>query len=154
MRIAFILLVLIFQSTVGQAQERQWRLDASEKDAFLVFGVPDTDDAGLSFWCKIGSGTVNIFMPFDRKLIQKNQIAQVDLEVGDQKFKIKMKASPDPNSKSGSLEGPVSVSGTVMQAVTTENVFSLTAFGRRESYPLIDADVTGLLNVCSGHLSN
>jgi hypothetical protein len=154
MRIAFILLVLMFQSAASQAQERQWRLDASEKDAFLVFGVPDTDDAGLGFWCKIGSGTVNIFSPFDRKLIQKNQLAQVDLEIGDQKFKIKMKASPDPNSKNGSLEGPVSVSGTVMQAVAGATVFSITAFGRRESYPLIDADVSGLLNVCSGHISN
>jgi hypothetical protein len=150
MRFAFFISALIFQTTFSNAQERQWRLDASEQDAFLVFGVPDTDDAGLSFWCKIGTGKISIFVPFSRDLIKNDQNAPVELSVDGEIFKIKMKASIDPNSKSGSLEGPVGVSGTVMKAVANANVFSLTAFGRRENYPLIDADIAGLLRVCGG----
>jgi hypothetical protein len=150
MRFFLILFVLLLQSAALQAQERQWRLDASDKDAFLVFGVPDTDDAGLSFWCKIGSGTVSIFAPFDRSLIKKDQTAPVELAIDEQKFAIKMKASLDVNSKTGSLQGPVSVNGTVMQAVTNANTFSFTAFGQRKNYPLADADVAGLLRVCGG----
>ncbi len=45
------------------AQEREWLLDAVEEDVFLVFGVPDTNDVGVSFWCKIGTGVVSVFAP-------------------------------------------------------------------------------------------
>jgi hypothetical protein len=154
MRFALILLVLIFQVAASRAQERQWRLDASDQDAFLVFGVPDTDDAGLSFWCKIGSGKISIFTPFARDLIKRNRQASVELMVDAQSFNIKMKARMDPHSKTGSLEGPVDVKGTVMQAVQSASGFSITAFGRKVTYPLIDADVEGLLRTCSRELIN
>jgi hypothetical protein len=150
MRLTVFVLCFVINLQPSLAQERQWRLDASDKDAFLVFGVPDTDDAGLSFWCKIGSGTVSIFAPFDRNLIKKDQTAPVELAIDEQKFAIKMKASLDVSSKTGSLQGPVSVDGTVMQAVANSNTFSFTAFGQRKNYPLADADVAGLLRVCGG----
>ena len=38
------------------AQERQWTLDASDEDAYLIFGVPESDDVGLSLWCPIQKG--------------------------------------------------------------------------------------------------
>jgi hypothetical protein len=154
MRPFILLVVLTITSNYAFAQERQWRLDASADDAFLVFGVPDTDDAGLSFWCKIGSGTISIFAPFDRALIKSDHTTPVELMIDDQKFDIKMKVSRDPTSKTGSIEGPVSVSGTIMKAVEKANYISLTALGHRESYPLVDADVAGLLRICSGEVLN
>lgn len=154
MRFVFAVMAVVLNLSFAQAQERQWRLDASAQDAFLVFGVPDTDDAGFSFWCKIGSGTVAIFSPFDRILIDHDQTVAVKIEVGDAKFDIKMKASLDRNSKSGSIEGPVSVNGTVMQAVKKATSINLQALGHKSSYPLIDADINGLLRICSGEALN
>jgi hypothetical protein len=154
MRFIIPALALLLNVTFAHAQERQWRLDASAEDAFLVFGVPDTDDAGFSFWCKIGSGTVSIFAPFDRNLIKHDQTVPVELIAGDQKFNIKMKASLDKNSKTGSIEGPVSVDGTVMKAVASALSISLNTLGHKASYPLIDADVAGLLHTCSGEILN
>jgi hypothetical protein len=154
MRFLFLVFVLLLNISFAHAQERQWRLDVSVEDAFLVFGVPDTDDAGFSFWCKIGSGTVSIFAPFDRSLIKRDQTVPVELVIGDQVFKIKMKATLDINSKTGSIEGPVSVDGTVMKAVASGISISLSTLGHKASYPLIDADVAGLLRTCSGEILN
>mgnify|MGYP001561076263 FL=1 len=38
-------------------------LDASDSDAYLIFGVPDYDDVGISFWCTVQQGEVNVFIP-------------------------------------------------------------------------------------------
>jgi hypothetical protein len=154
MRILALLFAITFNLSFAFAQERQWSLDASEKEAFLVFGVADTDDVGLSFWCKIGSGKISIFATFDRDLIKKDQKADVQLLVDAEKFDIKMQASIGSGSRTGSLEGPVSVDGTVMKAVEGSQSFRLTAFGHSATYPLIDADVNGLRHTCSGDVLN
>ena len=55
MRIAFLTtyFVTLLVSTLALAQERQWSLDTVNNQVFLVFGVPESDDVGLSFWCDI-----------------------------------------------------------------------------------------------------
>lgn len=35
----------------AKAQEREWSLDASDQEAYLIFGVADSDDVGVSLWC-------------------------------------------------------------------------------------------------------
>jgi hypothetical protein len=154
MRKFFLIISIALGVTPAFAQERQWSLDASGPEAYLVFGVADTDDVGLSFWCKIGSGKISIFTAFNRDLIGKDQTAKARLKVDDQVFDIKMLASTGLGSKTGSLEGPVSVTGTVMKAVQHASQFSITAFGHTMSYPMIDADVGGLLATCSGEVGN
>lgn len=154
MRIFIFLIAMLAIFSSAFAQERQWSLNASGPEAFLVFGVADTDDVGLSFWCKIGSSKISIFERIDRDLIVKDQIAKVKLKVDAETFDIKMQASRSPGSKTGSLEGPVSVDGTIMKAVLHAQTFSLTAFGHTTSYPLVDAEVDGLLKTCSGEIVN
>jgi hypothetical protein len=154
MRFLFLVFTLLLDISFAQAQERQWSLDASEQEAFLVFGVPDTDDAGFSFWCKIGSGKISIFAPLDRNLINHDQKTPVEIRVDNKKFDIIMQALMSKGSKTGSIEGPVSVDGTVMKAVVGAQTISLIAFGHKTSFPLIDADVEGLLRTCSGNVLN
>ncbi len=154
MRSIFVAAALIVSVIPAQAQERQWSLDASGSEAFMVFGVADTDDVGLSFWCKIGSGKISIYERFDRAIIGKAQSTPVKLKIDSEEFDIKMQASVGNGSNSGSLEGPVSVTGTVMNAVSRASEFSITAFGRTMSYPLMDADVDGLLKTCSEDAAN
>ena len=57
-----VLALAAFSSPV-LAQEREWAFDTGEADAYLVFGVPETDDVGVSFWCTIGSGEIRVFFP-------------------------------------------------------------------------------------------
>ena len=153
MRIFIFLLAVITTFSAALAQERQWSLDASEREAYLVFGVPDTDDVGLSFWCEIGSGKISIFEPLDHKLLKKDKKIRIDLAIGDEKFNIVAKASTSPESRSASLEAQVAVDGTVMQAASKAQIISVTALGRKSSYPMFDADVAGLLRLCSGEVN-
>lgn len=154
MRAIVFSIALALNCTLALAQERQWSLDASEREAYLVFGVPDTDDVGLSFWCEIGNGKISIFEPLDHKLLKKDKKIRIDLVLGDEKFNIVAKASASPESRSASLEALVAVDGTVMQAMAKAQIISVTALGRKSSYPMFEADVAGLLRLCSGEAIN
>ncbi len=154
MRIALFFFAVILNMNVAFAQERQWSLDASEREAYLVFGVPDTDDVGLSFWCEIGKGKISIFEPVNHRLLKNNKKIRIDLTIDNEKFNIVAKASPSPESRSASLEALVDVNGTVMKAVGRSQTITFSALGQKSSYPLFDADVTGLLRVCSGEVIN
>ena len=62
-RLLIILAILVLGSTLALAQERIWNLDQTDQEAYLVFGVPETDDVGVSFWCTLQSGIVKIYVP-------------------------------------------------------------------------------------------
>jgi hypothetical protein len=136
----------------AHAQERQWTLNAALQDVSLEFGVNGTDDVGLSFYCEIGSGKVSIFMPIDRQLITKDAKVPVLLKVDDTEFPIQMQASKSEGSRSGGLDGPVKVDGTVMQAMNGAREFSIFALGKAMNFPMLDADVDGFVKVCSGEI--
>jgi hypothetical protein len=154
MRIIFVVLYFILTMNSAFAQERQWSLDASEREAFLVFGVPDTDDVGLSFWCEIGKGKISIFAPVPHSNVSKDKRIHIDLKIDDAKFNIIAKASQTPGTTAASVEALVDPKGTVMQAVMKSQTFAVTALEHTASYPLIGADVEGLLRVCSGSVEN
>ena len=50
-------------SSLALAQERVWNLDQTDNEVYLVFGVPETDDVGVSFWCTLQSGIVKLYIP-------------------------------------------------------------------------------------------
>ena len=137
MRVFIFLTALITIFSPAFAQERQWSLDASEREAYLVFGVPDTDDVGLSFWCEIGKGKVSLFEPIDHTLLKKDKKIRIDLTMGDEKFKIVAKASTTPDSRSASLEAQVAVDGTVMQAASKAQTITVSALGHKSSCPRV-----------------
>jgi hypothetical protein len=152
MRLIFSFIALLSTLNFAFAQERQWTLNAALQDVSLEFGVGGTDDVGLSFYCSIGSGKVAIFMPINRNLIVKDAKVPVTLKVDDIEFAIHMQASKSEGSRSGGLEGPVSVDGTVMQAMNGALEFSISALGKTSHFPMVDADVDGFVKVCTGEL--
>lgn len=154
MRFFVLLIALITTLSAALAQERQWSLDASDREAYLVFGVPDTDDVGLSFWCEIGTGKISIFEPISHATLKRDKKIRIVLAMGENKFNIVAKASTTPDSRSASLEALVAVDGTVMQAASKAQAISVSAFGHKSSYPMFDADVAGLLRVCSSEVVN
>ena len=154
MRIIVVLLSLILTMNFAIAQERQWTLDASDREAFLVFGVPETDDVGLSFWCEIGKPKISIFAPVPRSTLAKDIKIYIDLKIGKEKFKIIAKASQTPGTTAASVEALVSPDGTVIAAAKEAQQMTVTALGHSASYPLVDADIDGLLRVCSGDVAN
>ena len=63
------------------AQEREWTLDASEQESYLIFGVADSDDVGLSLWCPNHKGIVNLYVPRPTAELQKLARRKVPMTV-------------------------------------------------------------------------
>jgi hypothetical protein len=131
-------------ATSSAAQEREWVLDAAEEDVYLLFGVPNTTDVGVSFWCKISSGKVSLFAPAPTT---QRKLKSVSLEIGKATFDLDAALSED--SRQVSLEAKLVPQGKILAELQSAERFTLTVGKHKSIYPLIDADFAGLLKFCN-----
>src|SRR5262245_29173077 len=85
----------------ASAQEREWSFDTGEEDAYLIFGVPETDDVGVSFWCTIGMAEIRIFIPEAGENVAAGQTVKIDLDIGGKRFTISGETAV--NQEAGSI---------------------------------------------------
>ena len=154
MRFILVLFALFSTAAVSIAQEREWTLNASEKEAFLVFGVPDTDDVGLSFWCEIGTNKLSIFVNNISGQLKQDQTATIAIEINNKKFSVKAKAAVEKLGSLKSLEGQIASTDPILKAAENGSTLKTSILGHTNTYPLIDADFTGLLRTCAGDVVN
>ncbi len=154
MRFILVLFALLSTAAVSIAQEREWTLNASEKEAFLVFGVPDTDDVGLSFWCEIGTNKLSIFVNNISGQLKQDQSATIAIEIDNKKFSVKAKAAVEKLGSLKSLEGQIASADPILKAAENGSTLKTSILGHTNTYPLIDADFTGLLRTCAGDVVN
>lgn len=136
------------------AQEREWILNASDKEAFLVFGVADTDDVGLSLWCEIGTSKLSVFVNNIAGKLKQSQSTNMIIDIDGKKFSIKAKASVDKLGNSKSIEGQIPSNDPLLKAAENGTSLKTTIQGHTNTYPLIDADIKGLLRTCAGDVVN
>jgi hypothetical protein len=139
-----------FSPDLSLAQERQWNLDSTDKEAFLVFGVPDTDDVGLSFWCAIGSGKVSAYLPLTTPLLKAGQHADMKLTVDGKAFHLPAIAAHDSNGGHMTVEGTFRLTDHLLSILKSGNSVAVTIKKHTDTYPLVDADFDGLVNACNG----
>jgi hypothetical protein len=143
-----ILATLVFASATlavpGSAQEREWVLDATGTDAFLAFGVPNTNDVGVSFWCKIGHQEVSLFAP----LTDANMQPVIHVVAGDKDFDLSGKVNN--NDGAITIEALLVPQADILSAFDAAERFSVTLGKHRVTYPLGGADFSGLLKLCAG----
>jgi hypothetical protein len=134
----------------AHAQERDWMLDASEEDAYLIFGVPETDDVGVSLWCPIGKGTVNLYMPVPTKLMPKNKdgAAPITITAGTQTDTFRGKADINREAAVSSIEAVIAADHPLIGALQEADRFTVKAGGAEIIFPLYNADLAGLLALC------
>lgn len=132
------------------AQERQWNIDASDKQAFLVFGVPDTADVGLSFWCDIGSKKMSLFVPVSSATARPGQSPQVVVQVGVRTFHFKSEVEKDQASGLVNTESHFNRDDAFYKVVMEADTITVQVKNERKSYPLADADFEGLNRACAG----
>jgi hypothetical protein len=154
LRLIFVFIALLAVAPIAIAQEREWTLNASDKEAFLVFGVPDTDDVGLSLWCEIGTNKLSVFVNNITGRLKQNQSTNMAIDIDGKKFSIKAKAAVDKLGRSQSLEGKVPSNDPLFKAAETGTTLKTTIQNHTNTYPLIDADITGLLRTCAGDVVN
>ena len=130
------------------AQEREWTLDAAAEDAFLVFGVAQTDDVGVSFWCKIGSGKINLLAPEPGIRLPDSAPKTIALTIAGKTYNIQGRTSTGTDPGLGSIEAELALNDPLFDAVKSADRFSLTASGHKSVYPTVGADFDGLLKLC------
>ena len=154
MRFIFVLFALLSTAATSLAQEREWTLNASDKEAFLVFGVPDTDDVGISLWCEIGTNKFSVFVNNVAGRLKEGQSTTMLVDIDNKKFSVKAKAAIDKLGLSKSLEGQIPSNDPILIAAKNGSTLKTTILGHTNTYPLIDADLTGLLRTCAGDAVN
>lgn len=130
------------------AQEREWMLDAANDDAFLVFGVPETDDVGVSFWCKIGSGRIKIFFPEGSAELAPDTVAEFSVTAEGKAYALRGKTSANAMTGATSIESELDLTDPLIVDLEKSDRF-VAKIGHHElTYPLIDAGLSELTKLC------
>jgi hypothetical protein len=147
-----IIAMLAFVLSVAHAlaQERQWSFDQTDKDAYLVFGVPETDDVGLSFWCTQRSGRIKLFFPESGLKLKPKQEMPVRLDVASKTFRFKATSETNVSAGTASLEAELPIDHPLFAAIASADRITVRVNKRRDVFPLQDLDLSGLIAVCRG----
>lgn len=134
----------------SHAQEREWSLDASDQDAYLIFGVPETDDVGVSLWCPIHKGTVNLFVPRPTEELRKHKQKKVPMTVSAGEEKATFAADADINleAASSSVEVEIPADHPFLRALEGADRFSVKVEGDEIVFPFYGADLPSLMELC------
>jgi hypothetical protein len=145
-----MLLVMLSGSAV--AQEREWMLDAADQDVFLVFGVPNTNDVGVSFWCRIGKPDITIFLPLPAN--EKNKTPELIVQFGEKTFALKGTKPAEDNGQT--VEAKLKDRKGIVDGLQANDRFTITIAKHTVTYPLEGADIEGFLKLCDspGAISN
>lgn len=148
--LSFPISMLLFAGAVSaqDSQERIWTLDASDEDAYLVFGVPETDDLGISLWCPIGQGKVNIFVPETGEKMEAGKDVTITLKAGDETTEVKAKTDVNAEAGVSSAEGSIAADDPIFNAMMKTDRFRVSVGTDELIFPLFDVDVAGLLELC------
>jgi hypothetical protein len=130
------------------AQERVWILDQTDNEVYLIFGVPETDDVGVSFWCTLQSGIVKLYIPEAGPDIKAGTSVNVELKVAAKDYPLKGAAAFNEESSGTSLEAELKTTDTLFSALREANYFAVKAGSSSHVFPLGEADFATFLDVC------
>ena len=132
------------------AQEREWTLDASDQEAYLIFGVADSDDVGVSLWCPVKKGIVNLYVPRPTAELQKVTRHNVPMTVtaGTETATFAGKVDVSTGSPVSSVEVEMPVDHPLLKAIAAADRFTVKVDQQEVVFPLYDADVSTLIDIC------
>lgn len=148
MKPVWCLSLLLFAAAPAAAQEREWALDTSADEAFLVFGVPESDDVGISLWCKGNSGEIRIFIPEAGSSLNAGKTAKLQIGVSGKTFDYDAEPSTNEKAATMSAEASTRASDPLFAALRESDRFTVKIGGEESAFPLAGADLDGLLRVC------
>ncbi len=150
-RAAALILFLGF-STETFAQERQWSLDAADNQAFLTFGVPDTEDVGLSLWCEIGKNQMALFLPETKAVLRIGEIVPMVITVDGVQTQLRGLAAKDAATGKMSVEATFGLKDILISRLKDAQAISVRVKNHDNNFPFTDADFSGLLATCRGEI--
>lgn len=147
-RLPIMLAALVLGSTPSLAQERIWTLDQTDAEVYLVFGVPETDDVGVSFWCTQQSGIVRLYVPESDPQLKPAVEVNFELEVAAKTYPLKGKTAFNEESTGTSLEAELKTTDPMFAALQEANHFAVKVGSTSHVFPLGEADFSTFLDVC------
>ena len=141
-------------STAAFAQERQWNLESSDKQVFLVFGVPNIEDVGFSLWCEVGKGQMAAFMPENQVPLKAGESVAMLISVDGKQQTLRGIVAKDAASGQTIVEGKFSLKDILISRLQTGQSLSVSVKGHTHTFPFGDADFAGLLSACKGEDAN
>ena len=147
-RLPIMLAALVLGSAPSLAQERIWSLDQTDAEVYLVFGVPETDDVGVSFWCTRQSGIVKLYMPEAGPDFKPGMSVNFELKVAAKTYPLEGTTAFKEESTGTSLETELKAIDPVFSALQEANHFAVKIGSSNHVFPLGEADFSNFLNIC------
>jgi hypothetical protein len=133
----------------ASAQEREWIFDTSDEDAYLVFGVPESDDAGVSFGCTLQSGEIRIFVPEAGDDLKPNDKVRLVITIAGKDFAFEGTASANEMSATTSAEAVIQPNNAIFAELRKADRFTIKTGAEENTFPLAGADFESLVRACS-----
>jgi len=147
-RLLIVLAIFVLGAGLALAQERIWTLDQTDAEVYLVFGVPETDDVGVSFWCTLQSGIVRLYIPEAGPDFKPEMRVNFVLKVAAQTYPLKGKTAFNEESTGTSLEAELKATDPVFSALQAANYFAVKIGSSNHVFPLGEADFSNFLDIC------
>ncbi len=141
-------------STPVLAQERQWTLASIDKQAFLIFGVPNSEDVGFSFWCETGKGQMTAFVPERQIPLKVGAKVSMLVSVDGKQQTLRGIVAKDAASGQITVEGKFSLKDILISRLQGGQSLSVSVKGHTHTFPFGGADFAGLLSACKGEDTN
>ncbi len=147
-RVPLLCVALIMSATAALAQEREWSWGTSETEAYLVFGVPESEDVGISFWCTQGAGEVRVFVADANVKLAADIDTSIEFSANDKKFSVKARTMTNELDATTSAEGVIPAGDPVLPALQTTDRFAVSVAGESQTFPSAGEDFANLIEAC------
>jgi hypothetical protein len=131
------------------AQEREWIFDTADEDAYLVFGVPESEDAGISFGCTLRSGEIRMFVPEAGEDLKPDEKIKLTITAAGKNFVYEGLTSPNEMAATTSAEAAISADDPLFTDLRGTDRFTLKAGTEENIFPLEGSDFESLVRACS-----
>jgi hypothetical protein len=145
-----VLSALLMTAAIPAAsQEREWIFDTADDNAYLVFGVPESEDTGISFGCTLQSGEIRIFVPEAGENLKPDQKIKVIISAGGKDFTYDGLTSPNEMAATTSAEAAIPSGDPLFTRLRNTDRFTVKTGTEENTFPLEGSDFESLVRACS-----
>lgn len=141
--------LLVIAALPAAAQEREWIFDTADEDAYLVFGVPESEDAGISFGCTLQSGEIRVFVPDAGEELKPDQKIKLTISAGGKDFTYDGLTTPNEMSATTSAEAAIPAGDSLFTDLRNTDRFTVKTGTEENTFPLAGSDFESLVRACS-----
>ena len=138
----------IVMAAGAAAQEREWSWGTSDTEAYLTFGVPESEDLGISFWCTIGSGEIRVFIADANEKLAADIDTMIDFTAGSTQISLRARTTPNELDATTSADGTLPADSPLFKALGAVDRFTIAVARESQTFPSAGLDFSKLVDAC------